>query len=305
MASACFTLSTHFMLSIGTCNTTSCRHRNILERVPFAMTYGPRSWLQIIIIALGWWHDVFNWDSRLTLSIISLQKLCTSTTLEDDKHTYECRYGLSLDILLRICVWLRKQQTLDCVQATKQRSRCVQNISAPLIGLDRVICLSHTNGKRFIAKDHRNWWQWPLIFIFFKNLEWLKTTYGKHVAASAIWNHSIIVVVAGMVAVRATMEQLQICTSTECLSSDLPYFRIEYHPKLWQPCANARLHTTNLSDEPGHRLPAVSNVLHLITDLLLPPRLATDGMLQALQMSGQAGGEWAPWEVDNRDSEQT
>lgn len=66
MASACFTLSTHFMLSIGTCNTTSCRHRNVLECVPFAITYRLRSWLQIIVIALGWWHDVFKWESRLS-----------------------------------------------------------------------------------------------------------------------------------------------------------------------------------------------------------------------------------------------
>lgn len=59
--------------------------------------------------------------------------------------------------------------------------------------------------QRIIATDG----QWPL-FLFCKNLERLETTYGKHVAASAIWYHSIIVVVAGIVAVRATMEQLQI-----------------------------------------------------------------------------------------------
>jgi hypothetical protein len=190
MASAWFTLSTHFMLSIGTCNTTSCRHRNILECVPFAMTYRPRSWLQVIIIALGWWHDVFKWESRLTLSIFPPETSHIYNTWRWQTHIWMSIWPLSGHSSQDWCL-IEKQQTLDFVKGTKQRSRCVknkqpssvkryvQNILAPLIGLDRVICLSHTNDKRFIAKDHRNSWQWPLLSFFWRILSGWKQLTGS------------------------------------------------------------------------------------------------------------------------------
>lgn len=98
MASAWFTLSTHFMLSIGTCNTTSCRHRYILECVPFATTYRHRARL------MTWYFQV---RVKANPVYYSSRNFAHLEHLKDDKHTYECRCGLSLDILLRICVWLR------------------------------------------------------------------------------------------------------------------------------------------------------------------------------------------------------